>query len=71
MMAVGEGAGTLDELLGEVATYYDQEVEYSINKLSSAIEPILTFVVAIFVLILAMAIFLPLWDISRVALHRG
>ncbi len=71
MMAVGEEAGTLDELLGEVATYYDQEVEYSINKLSSAIEPILTFVVAVFVLILAMAIFLPLWDISRVALHRG
>lgn len=71
MMAVGEEAGTLGELLGEVATYYDQEVEYSIGKLSSAIEPILTFVVAGLVLILAMAIFLPLWDVSRVALQRG
>lgn len=71
MLAVGEEAGTLDELLGEVATYYDQEVEYSIDKLSSAIEPILTVVVAVLVLILAMAIFLPLWDIGRAALHRG
>ena len=71
MLAVGEEAGTLDELLGEVATYYDQEVEYSIDKLGSAIEPILTVVVAILVLILAMAIFLPLWDIGRVAMNRG
>ncbi len=72
MLAVGEEAGTLDELLNEVAVYYDQEVEYSINKLSSAIEPILTFVVAGMVLMLAMGIFLPLWDIGSAALHgRG
>lgn len=72
MLAVGEEAGTLDDLLLEVAVYYDQEVEYSINKLSSAIEPILTFVVAGMVLMLAMGIFLPLWDIGSAALHgRG
>ena len=71
MMAVGEEAGTLDELLGEVAAYYDQEVEYSIDKLSAAIEPILTVVVAGLVLMLAMAIFLPLWDVGAAALHRG
>lgn len=69
MMAVGEEAGTLDELLNEVAVYYDQEVEYSIDKLAAAIEPILTVVVAVLVLILAMAIFLPLWDIGRAAMH--
>ncbi|HEY9199727.1 MAG TPA: type II secretion system F family protein [Gammaproteobacteria bacterium] len=71
MMAVGEEAGTLDELLNEVAVYYDQEVEYSIDKLAAAIEPILTVVVAALVLILAMAIFLPLWDIGRAAMHGG
>ena len=71
MMAVGEEAGTLDELLGEVAAYYDQEVEYSIDKLSAAIEPILTVVVAALVLVLAMAIFLPLWDVGRAAMHSG
>ena len=71
MMAVGEEAGTLDELLSEVAAYYDQEVEYSIDKLSAAIEPILTVVVAALVLVLAMAIFLPLWDVGRAAMHSG
>lgn len=71
MLAVGEEAGTLDELLGEVATYYDQEVEYSIDKLSAAIEPVLTVVIGVLVLILAMAIFLPLWDIGSAALQRG
>lgn len=71
MLAVGEESGTLDELLDEVATYYDQEVEYSIGKLGAAIEPILTVVVAGLVLVLAMAIFLPLWDIGGAALRRG
>ena len=71
MLAVGEEAGTLDELLNEVAVYYDQEVEHSIDRLSSAIEPILTVVVAVLVLILAMAIFLPLWDVGRAAMHSG
>ncbi len=68
MLAVGEEAGTLDELLAEVASYYEREVEYSIDRLSAAIEPILTFVVAGMVLVLGIAIFLPLWDIASVAL---
>lgn len=67
MIAVGEQAGTLDELLAEVAAYYDREVEYGIEKLSAAIEPLLTFVVAGMVLVLGMAIFLPLWDIASAA----
>jgi len=68
MLAVGEEAGTIDELLAEVASYYEREVEYSIDRLSAAIEPILTFVVAGMVLVLGIAIFLPLWDIASVAL---
>lgn len=71
MLAVGEESGTIDELLNEVATYYDQEVEYSIDKLASAIEPVLTTVVAVLVLILAVSIFLPLWDLGSAALHHG
>lgn len=69
MLAVGEEAGTLDELLNEVAVYYDQEVEYSIGRLSAAIEPILTVVVAVMVLALALGIFLPLWEIGGAALR--
>jgi MSHA biogenesis protein MshG len=68
MLRVGEESGATDELLQEVAEYYDDEVDYTIGKLSSAIEPILTIVLAGLVLLLATGIFLPMWDLARVAL---
>lgn len=68
MLRVGEESGATDELLQEVAEYYDDEVDYAIGKLSSAIEPILTIVLAGLVLLLATGIFLPMWDLARVAL---
>jgi MSHA biogenesis protein MshG len=69
MLQVGEESGATDELLQEVAEYYDDEVEYAIGKLSSSIEPILTVVMAALVFLLATGIFLPMWDMARVALH--
>jgi len=69
MLQVGEQSGSTDELLQEIADYYDDEVEYSIEKLSSAIEPILTVVLAAIVFLLATGIFLPMWDLAKVALH--
>jgi len=69
MLQVGEESGATDELLLEIADYYDDEVEYSIQKLSSAIEPVLTVVLAAIVFLLATGIFLPMWDLARVALH--
>jgi len=69
MLQVGEESGTTDELLQEIADYYDDEVEYSIQKLSSAIEPILTVTLAGIVFLLATGIFLPMWDLAKVALH--
>jgi MSHA biogenesis protein MshG len=69
MLQVGEESGATDELLQEIADYYDDEVEYSIQKLSSAIEPILTVALAGIVLLLATGIFLPMWDLAKVALH--
>jgi len=68
MLRVGEESGATDELLQEVAEYYDDEVDYSVGKLSSAIEPILTVVMAGLVLLLASGIFLPMWDLAKVAL---
>jgi MSHA biogenesis protein MshG len=70
MMSVGEETGAMDDLLHEVAEYYDSEVEYELDRLSSAIEPILTIVVGIIVLILALGVFLPMWNIANVALHK-
>ncbi|HED19023.1 MAG TPA: type II secretion system F family protein, partial [Gammaproteobacteria bacterium] len=71
MLQVGEESGSTDELLQEIADYYDDEVEYSIERLGSAIEPVLTVVLAAFVFLLAAGIFLPMWDLAKVALHRG
>jgi MSHA biogenesis protein MshG len=69
MLQVGEESGATDELLQEIADYYDDEVEYSIQKLSSAIEPVLTVTLAGMVFLLATGIFLPMWDMAKVALH--
>jgi len=69
MLQVGEESGATDELLREVADYYDSEVDYAIDKLSASIEPILTIVLAGLVFLLAAGIFLPMWDLASVALH--
>jgi len=69
MLAVGEESGTISELLTEVADYYECEVDYATERLSSAIEPILTVVIGGLVLIMAMGIFLPMWNLASVALH--
>lgn len=67
MIAVGEETGTVDELLAEVADFYHAEVEYDINRLSQAIEPILITFIAGLVLILALGVFLPIWDLGAAA----
>lgn len=64
MIAVGEETGTVDELLGEVADFYDTEVEYEVKRLSDAIEPIMISFIAGLVLILALGVFLPIWDLN-------
>jgi len=67
MMAVGEETGELAELLDEVADFYEREVDYSLKNLSAAIEPILIVSVGGMVLILALGVFLPMWEmISKV-----
>jgi len=71
MIAVGEETGELDELLREVAEMYQREVEYELKTLSSQIEPILIVLLGILVLILALGVFLPIWDLGRAALGTG
>jgi MSHA biogenesis protein MshG len=67
MIAVGEESGTLDEMLGEVADFYQQEVEYELKSLSAQIEPILIIFLGVLVLILALGVFLPIWDLGKAA----
>jgi MSHA biogenesis protein MshG len=67
MIAVGEESGNVDELMQEVADFYDAEVEYDLKKLGSAIEPILIVFIAGMVLVLALGVFLPIWDLASAA----
>jgi MSHA biogenesis protein MshG len=67
MIAVGEESGALDDLTGEIADMYQREVEYELKHLSSQIEPILIVMLGILVLILALGVFLPIWDLGTAA----
>jgi MSHA biogenesis protein MshG len=62
MIAVGEETGRVDELLEEVGNYYEREVDYELSTLTARIEPIMIVIVAVMVLILALGIFTPMWD---------
>lgn len=62
MINVGEETGRIDELLEEVAEYYEREVDYDLKTLTAKIEPILISIVSGMVLVLALGIFTPMWD---------
>ncbi|MFP5393226.1 MAG: type II secretion system F family protein [Gammaproteobacteria bacterium] len=70
MIAVGEETGSLDDLMDEIAQMYEREVDYELKTLSAQIEPIMITFLGIMVLILALGIFLPIWDLGKAALHK-
>jgi MSHA biogenesis protein MshG len=71
MINVGEETGELDNLLFEIAGMYERETDYNIKGLSAAIEPILLAVIAVLVLLLALGVFLPLWNMGQAAMGKG
>ena len=70
MIAVGEETGDLDGLMFEVAGMYEREVEYEVKTLAQQIEPVLIVALGILVLILALGVFLPMWDLGQAAMHH-
>lgn len=64
MILLGEESGTIDRLLDEVADYYQREINYDIIRLSDAIEPILLVIIGGMVLVLALGVFLPTWNLA-------
>jgi MSHA biogenesis protein MshG len=68
MVMVGEESGTLDEMLDEVGQMYQREVEYELKTMSQQIEPILIFALGAMVLVLALGVFMPMWDLGKAAL---
>jgi len=70
MIAVGEETGALDDLMQEIAEMYQREVEYELKTLGQQIEPILIVMLGALVLVLALGIFLPIWDLGKAAMHK-
>lgn len=62
MVAVGEETGRIDEMMDEVGDYYEQEVQAEVDNLSATLEPLLIVAVGSVVLVLALGVFLPMWD---------
>ena len=70
MIHIGEETGDIDSMLTQVAIYYEEEVDYELKKMADVIEPILIILVACMVLVLALGVFLPMWDLSSVILKK-
>jgi MSHA biogenesis protein MshG len=64
MIVLGEESGTIDHLLDEVGEFYQREINYDIVRISDSIEPIMLVVIGGMVLVLALGIFLPMWNLA-------
>lgn len=69
MLQIGDETGAIDDMMDEVATFYEEEVAYEVRNLSTLIEPMLVVALGIMVLILALGVFLPMWDLIQVVQH--
>lgn len=67
MIAIGEATGEMEKLLEQVAQIYQEEMQYEVGRLGSAIEPILLAVMGALVLLLMLGIFLPMWNLGQMA----
>ncbi len=65
MIGVGEDAGDVDGMLQQLATLYQEEVEYEADRLTETLEPILLVFMALLVLLLLLGIFLPMWNMTQ------
>lgn len=70
MVRAGEDSGTLDAMIEKVAEYYKMRFDAIIDGLSEAIEPIMLFMIAAMVILLALGIFLPMWDMGNAVQGR-
>jgi MSHA biogenesis protein MshG len=69
LFTIGEESGSLEELMREIALHYQTEVDYAIKTLSATLEPILIWFLGMGVLVLALGVFMPMWDLGRATMH--
>ncbi len=68
MLDVGERSGNISDMIMRVSSFYDRQVDYRIKNLTTVIEPVLLVILGVSVLFLSLAVFLPMWDMSRVVM---
>lgn len=66
MLSVSEQTGALGEMLEQIAVFYQREVNYDLKRLNDMIEPLLIVILSVMVLILALAIYLPIWNMMQI-----
>ena len=71
MLSVGEETGRVDEMMDEMAEFYDSDVKRDVENLGALMEPLLIIVVGGVVLVLALGVFLPMWDLAGAAMKKG
>lgn len=65
LVGVGEETGDLQSMMGKVADYYDEEVDEATKKLLNLMEPAIIIVMAVFVVIIVLAIYLPMINMTK------
>lgn len=71
MVTVGERTGNLEGMLGEVVSHYERDIEYLTKSLTTLVEPLLIFCLGIIILIFALGVFLPMWNLVRIVKSGG
>jgi MSHA biogenesis protein MshG len=66
MVAVGEKTGAMSDMMNSVGEHYDRETRVAISRLTQSIEPLITLVLGAGLLFMALAVFLPMWDMIKV-----
>jgi type IV pilus assembly protein PilC len=66
LIAVGEQSGNLDEMLNEITLFYNSDIQYTVEKLTKLMEPLMTIVVGVIVLFILLALYMPIFSLGQV-----
>jgi type IV pilus assembly protein PilC len=69
MVSVGENTGKLEQVLFDIADFYEQEIDYVIKEMSSIVEPILLLVMGVMVGFIALSVLLPIFNLVKIFKH--
>lgn len=66
MISAGEQSGNLDEMLGEITRFYERDIEYTVERITRLMEPLMTVVVGAIVLFVLLSLYMPIFNLSQV-----